>query len=85
MEQPDLCYGSLLNDEIPVPPIIRAIAVILAARVAVFININATGDPVRLLMPGDATEAEIEQMRDALGYDRSMLVRVRVCDECSLR
>ena len=56
--------------------LLRAVAVILAVLVSVFIIINATGDPVRLMMPVDATEADIQQMRHTLGYDRPVLIRV---------
>jgi ABC-type dipeptide/oligopeptide/nickel transport system permease component len=56
--------------------LLRAIAVTLAVLIAVFVIINVTGDPVALLMPEDATDEEIREMRHILGFDRPMHVRV---------
>jgi peptide/nickel transport system permease protein len=49
--------------------------VIVVVSFVVFAFLNASGDPVRLLLPIEATDADVEAMRVALGLDRPMLVR----------
>ena len=38
-------------------------------------GLNASGDPAQLLMPTEATEQDIEEMRRALGLDRPLYVQ----------
>ena len=49
--------------------------VIIVVSFFVFAFLNASGDPVRMLLPIEASEADVEAMRIALGLDRPMLVR----------
>lgn len=49
--------------------------VIVVVSFIVFAFLNASGDPVRMLLPIEANEADVEAMRVALGLDRPMLVR----------
>lgn len=49
--------------------------VILAMSLLVFVFLNASGDPVQLLLPMEASPEDIENMRRSLGLDRPMLVR----------
>lgn len=49
--------------------------VIIVVSLIVFLFLNASGDPVRMLMPIEATEADIERMRVALGLDRPLMVQ----------
>jgi peptide/nickel transport system permease protein len=49
--------------------------VIVVVSFVVFAFLNASGDPVRMLLPIEANEADVEAMRTALGLDRPMLVR----------
>jgi peptide/nickel transport system permease protein len=49
--------------------------VIIVVSFIVFAFLNASGDPVRMLLPIEANEADVEAMRIALGLDRPMLVR----------
>jgi peptide/nickel transport system permease protein len=49
--------------------------VIVVVSFVVFAFLNASGDPVRMLLPIEATDADVEAMRAALGLDRPMLVR----------
>ena len=41
----------------------------------VFVLARLTGDPVRLMLPDQATQAQVDAMRHALGLDRPMLVQ----------
>ena len=50
-------------------------AIIIAMSLLVFIFLNASGDPAQLLMPTEATEQDIEEMRRALGLDRPLHVQ----------
>jgi peptide/nickel transport system permease protein len=49
--------------------LLQAAMVMLAMSMAVFIAINVIGDPVAVLAPPTATDAEIAQMRTNLGLD----------------
>ena len=49
--------------------------IIIAMSLLVFIFLNASGDPAQLLMPTEATEQDIEEMRRALGLDRPLYVQ----------
>lgn len=49
--------------------------VVIVMSFIVFLFINASGDPVRMMLPIEASEADIVAMREALGLDRPMLVR----------
>jgi peptide/nickel transport system permease protein len=49
--------------------------IIVVVSFIVFAFLNASGDPVRMLLPIEANEADVEAMRIALGLDRPMLVR----------
>ena len=51
-----------------------AVAVV-GALLIVFVAQRLSGDPVALLLPMDATEADFEAMRRALGLDRSLPVQ----------
>ena len=50
-------------------------AIIIAMSLLVFIFLNASGDPAQLLMPTEATEEDIEQLRRALGLDRPLYIQ----------
>lgn len=49
--------------------------VILVVSFIVFLFLSASGDPVRLLLPVEASDAEVEALRQALGLDRPFLAR----------
>lgn len=49
--------------------------VIVVVSFIVFIFLNASGDPVRMLLPIEASLEDVERMRAALGLDRPLLVR----------
>ena len=53
----------------------HAVIVILGVTVAVFLITRMTGDPVRLMAPLDATEADIELLRTQLGFNRPMIIQ----------
>lgn len=49
--------------------------VIVAVSFVVFMFLNASGDPVRMLLPIEASDADVQAMREALGLDRPLMVR----------
>ena len=51
------------------------LVVLWAVSVIVFLMMTFTGDPVFMVVPIDATQAEIAQARHILGLDRSMFVQ----------
>ncbi len=52
-----------------------AAATLLAVLTFVFVLVRLAGDPVRLMMPDQATEAEVEAVREALGLNRPIIVQ----------
>lgn len=52
--------------------LLQSILVVLTMSVVVFMGIYAIGDPVDILIPDDATAAEREDARIALGLDRPL-------------
>ena len=56
----------------------QGVIAILGALVIVFIAQRLAGDPVALMLPMDATEADFEAMRHALGLDRPIPVQFLV-------
>src|SRR5690606_38682388 len=55
--------------------VLQAALVMLAMSVAVFIAINVVGDPVAVLAPPTATDADIARMRVNLGLDQPIHVQ----------
>ncbi|MBW7056096.1 ABC transporter permease [Paracoccus bogoriensis] len=53
----------------------QAVFVLLLVSFLVFMGVYAIGDPVQMLVPPDATAAEVERARVALGLDRPILVQ----------
>ena len=55
---------------------LQAILVVLAVSFVVFImNYFGGGDPVYVMLPLQATQADIEAMRQALGLDKPLVVQ----------
>ncbi len=54
--------------------LIQMIVVLWAVSVIVFLMMTFTGDPVFMVVPIDATQAEIDQARRILGLDRPMII-----------
>ena len=55
--------------------LIQMILVLWIVSVIVFLMMSFTGDPVFMVVPIDATDAEIAQARRLLGLDQSLLVQ----------
>ncbi|MDR3161442.1 MAG: hypothetical protein LBU28_07500 [Spirochaetaceae bacterium] len=56
--------------------ILQLIPVILGLTFIVFALVHiAPGDPARMLLPQDATDEDVAQMRSAMGLDRPFLVQ----------
>ena len=49
--------------------------VLLGLTLIVFVLVNLSGDPVRLLLPPDATQSDVEAYRERLGFDDPLPVR----------
>lgn len=49
-----------------------SVVVIFGLSLLVFLMINLSGDPVRLLLPPDATAADVETLRKGLGLDKPL-------------
>jgi ABC-type dipeptide/oligopeptide/nickel transport system permease component len=58
--------------------LIRALTVLLGVSFLTFIIGHSSGDPVRLIARGDATEAQRAQLRHSLGLDRPVLEQYRI-------
>jgi peptide/nickel transport system permease protein len=55
--------------------ILQSIVVILVVSVVVFVILYHAGDPVRLLLPPDATQQQMEELRHHLGLDQPFAVQ----------
>ncbi len=55
--------------------ILHGILVIFGVSVVVFMLTHLTGDPVALMLPLDATQAQVDQMRHEMGFDRPLVVQ----------
>ncbi len=53
-----------------------SILVVLGVMVLVFLATHAIGDPVRLMLPERASEAQIQAMRESLGLNDPLLVQL---------
>lgn len=53
----------------------HAVIVLIGVTLAVFLITRMTGDPVRLMAPLDATEADIALLRTQLGFNRPLYVQ----------
>ena len=58
--------------------LVRALTVLLGVSFLTFIIGHSSGDPVRLIARGDATEEQREQLRHSLGLDRPVLEQYRI-------
>jgi ABC-type dipeptide/oligopeptide/nickel transport system permease component len=58
--------------------LIRALTVLLGVSFLTFIIGHLSGDPVRLIARGDATEEQRAQLRHSLGLDRPVLEQYRI-------
>lgn len=55
--------------------IVQALIAILGVMTLIFFLQRLAGDPVLLLVPQNATQADIEAMRSALGFDRPLAIQ----------
>jgi len=53
----------------------QALVVIVAMVVLVFFGTHVIGDPVWMMVPGDATQEQIEQVRREFGFDQPVYVQ----------
>lgn len=53
--------------------LLHNLAVVAVVSTMVFVVTHAVGDPVRLLVPLNATQEQYERTRHQIGYDRSLL------------
>jgi peptide/nickel transport system permease protein len=52
-----------------------AVVSVIAVSVAVFVITRAIGDPVKLMLPLEATDAERERLREALGFNDPLYIQ----------
>jgi len=57
---------------------LQGLIAIFGALLIVFVAQRLSGDPVALMLPMDASEAEFTAMREALGLDRPLLVQFAI-------
>jgi peptide/nickel transport system permease protein len=50
--------------------VVQAIVSMVVVSIIVFGLVRLSGDPIQIMMPAEATQADIELMRNALGLDR---------------
>jgi len=55
--------------------VVLSVAVLLGLSMLVFAMVNLSGDPVRLLLPPDASAADVARFRTAMGLDDPLPVR----------
>ena len=55
--------------------LLYSVFVLIGVSIIVFVLVRLTGDPAGLMLPLDATDADVERMRRALGFDRPLLVQ----------
>jgi ABC-type dipeptide/oligopeptide/nickel transport system permease component len=53
----------------------HTVYVIVGISIIAFFFIHLSGDPVMLMLPGDATEAEVEELREKLGFNDALVVQ----------
>jgi peptide/nickel transport system permease protein len=53
----------------------QALFVVFAMVVIVFFGTNVVGDPVWMLVPGDATQQQIEEVRRTFGFDQPVYIQ----------
>ncbi|MDQ3457913.1 MAG: ABC transporter permease [Deinococcota bacterium] len=52
--------------------LLQMIPVVLGITVIVFVLLRISGDPVTLMLPEDATQEQVRQLRESLGLDRPL-------------
>lgn len=55
--------------------IFQSILVLLGATLVAFFVVRSTGDPVRMMLPEDATPEEVQTMQIRMGLDRPVIVQ----------
>ncbi|MBI4338616.1 MAG: ABC transporter permease [Chloroflexi bacterium] len=53
----------------------QSVGIVLALLAVIFFAINVLGDPISLMLPGDAPQEQVLALRKAYGYDRPLYVR----------
>ncbi len=55
--------------------LVMSLVVLFGLSLLVFTMVNLSGDPVRLLLPPDATNAQVDELRRTLGLDAPLVER----------
>ena len=53
----------------------QGVLTILLVTTVVFIVLNLSGDPIRMMLPPTASEHDVQVMRKAFGFDRPLVIR----------
>jgi peptide/nickel transport system permease protein len=54
---------------------VHSVIVVFGVTAVVFLMVQLSGDPVRLIVPADATQDDIDRLRDLLGYNDPLPVQ----------
>ncbi len=54
---------------------VESVVVVLGVLLLVFVILQLTGDPARLMLPPEATIEDIERLRHQMGFDRPLPVQ----------
>jgi ABC-type dipeptide/oligopeptide/nickel transport system permease component len=55
--------------------LVQSFLLLIGVLVLVFFMVRLTGDPARLMMPREASPADVERFRQAMGFDRPLPVQ----------
>jgi ABC-type dipeptide/oligopeptide/nickel transport system permease component len=55
--------------------LLQSLVVIAGITVVVFLMVHLSGDPVRLLVPADASQEDIDRLREQMGYNDPLYVQ----------
>lgn len=55
--------------------LVQSILLLLGVLVLTFFMVRLTGDPARLMMPREASPADVQRFREAMGFDRPLMVQ----------
>jgi ABC-type dipeptide/oligopeptide/nickel transport system permease component len=55
--------------------VVQSLLLLLGVLILVFFMVRITGDPASLMVPREASQAQVEAFRDAMGFNRPLSVQ----------
>jgi ABC-type dipeptide/oligopeptide/nickel transport system permease component len=55
--------------------LVQSVVLLFGVLLLVFAMVRVTGDPARLMMPREASPEQIEAFREAMGFNRPIIVQ----------